>query len=69
MGNSLQFLEVLLEDGFINSKLRLNDTTRPHSDSQDIRLSGNVVRSEDSIQILKETAEKNHVSVTTPVWF
>lgn len=57
-GKSWHFLLVLPKDGFINFKLRLDDSTRPHSDSQNICLRGNVVRSDDSIYVRKETAEK-----------
>lgn len=55
-GNSLQFLLVAPKDGFINLELRLDDSTRPHSDSQNICLSGNIVQSDDSIYVRKETA-------------
>lgn len=47
--------QVLPKDCFINLKLRLDDSTGPHSHSQNIRLSGDVIGSEDSTHVLKET--------------
>lgn len=41
----------------MNLKLRLDDSTGPHSDSQNVRLSGNVGGTDDATHVLKETGE------------